>query len=72
MGLKVTWGCEAPRVTAGERSDTETVTLREARGNWRRATARWYLASCLLNFEYPLSNKVVNSNVCNSIAICQS
>jgi hypothetical protein len=39
-------------VTAGERSDTETVTLREARGNWRRATARWYLASCLLNFAY--------------------
>ncbi len=53
MVLKVTCGCEATRVTAGERSDTETVTLRSARGNWRRAIARWYLASCLLNLGYP-------------------
>jgi len=37
MGLKVTCGCEATRVTAGERSDTETVTLREARGDGKRA-----------------------------------
>ncbi len=37
MVLKVTCGCEATRVTAGERSDTETVTLREARGDGKRA-----------------------------------
>src|SRR5713226_5500339 len=53
VALSVTCYCEATRVTAGERSDTETVTLRSARGNWRRAIARWYLASCLLNFDHP-------------------
>jgi hypothetical protein len=37
MGLKVTCGCEATRVTAGERSDTETVTLRSERGDGKRA-----------------------------------
>ena len=58
---KVAWSvtccCEATSVTAGERSDTETVTLREARGGWRRAVVRWYLASHLLNLGYPFQNK---------------
>src|SRR2546430_11955273 len=35
--LKVTCGCEATRLTAGERSDTETVTLRSERGDGKRA-----------------------------------
>jgi hypothetical protein len=35
--LSVTCRCEATGVTAGERSDTETVMLREARGDWKRA-----------------------------------
>ena len=39
----------ATSLTAGERSDTETVTLREARGDWKRAMVKWYLASRLLN-----------------------
>jgi len=47
--LKVTCCCEATRLTTGERSDTETVTLRSERGDWKRAFVRWYLASRLLN-----------------------
>ena len=40
--------CSATRWTAGERSDTETVTLREARGDGKRAMAQWSLACRLL------------------------
>src|SRR6266851_7209287 len=32
--LSVTCCCEATRLTTGERSDTETVTLRSERGDW--------------------------------------
>jgi hypothetical protein len=51
--LKVTCCCEVTRVAAGERSDTETVTLRSERGDWKRAIVGWYLASRLLNLGYP-------------------
>ena len=63
MGLKVTCGCEATRVTAGERSDTETVTLRSERGDGKRAIVRWYLASRLLNLGHPSKKpRIVNSS----------
>ena len=52
MALSVTCCCKVTRVTTGERSDTETVTLRSERGDWKRAIARWYLASRLLNLVY--------------------
>ncbi len=44
---------KARRWTAGERSDTETVTLRSERGDGKRTIARWYLAGRLLNLEDP-------------------
>ena len=47
-GVEVTCCCEVTRVTAGERSDTETVTLREARGDGKRGWKQ-FLASRLLN-----------------------
>jgi hypothetical protein len=47
--LSVTCYSTGTGVTAGERSDTETVTLRSERGDWKRAVAKWYLASRLLN-----------------------
>jgi len=40
VALPITWCREVTSWTAGERSDTETVTLREARGGWKRALAR--------------------------------
>jgi hypothetical protein len=40
VALSVTCRLEATSLTAGERSDTETVTLRSARGDWKRAIAR--------------------------------
>ena len=43
----------ATSLTAGERSDTETVTLREARGDGKRALTKEYLARRLLNFDRP-------------------
>ena len=67
VALNVTCYCEATRVNAGERSDTETVTLRSARGNWKRAIARWYLASCLLNLDYPFTKSVVGGR---TISLC--
>ncbi len=61
MVLKVTCGCEATRVTAGERSDTETVTLREARGDGKRAISTspvaystWYSCSRMMREKYEL------------------
>jgi hypothetical protein len=53
VALGATCRLRATRLTAGERSDTETVTLRTQRGDWKRAILRWYLAIRLLNFEYP-------------------
>jgi hypothetical protein len=50
---EVTCRLETTRLTAGERSDMETVTLRSERGDWKRAIVRWYLASRLLNLGYP-------------------
>ena len=49
MALNVTCRLWATGWTTGERSDTETVTLREARGDGKRAIVRWYLAGRLLN-----------------------
>ena len=40
VALRVTCRLEATSLTAGERSDTETVTLRSERGDWKRAIAR--------------------------------
>ncbi len=57
MALSVTCRPEATGLTTGERSDAETVTLRSERGGWKRAITRWYLASRLLNLEYPFLNK---------------
>src|ERR1051326_3274055 len=57
VALSVTCRPQATGVTTGERSDTETVTLRSERGDWKRAIARWYLASCLLNLDHPFKNK---------------
>ena len=53
VALIVTCRLEATSLTAGERSDTETVTLCSASGGWKRAIVRWYLASRLLNLDYP-------------------
>jgi hypothetical protein len=53
VALSVTCCCKVTRVTTGERGDTETVTLRSEMGDWKRAIARWYLASRLLNLWYP-------------------
>jgi hypothetical protein len=52
-GAEVTCRLWATGVITGERSDTETVTLRSERGDWRRAIARWYLAGRLLNLGHP-------------------
>jgi hypothetical protein len=48
-------------LTTGERSDTETVTLRSERGGWKRVIARWYLAGRLLNLDHPFKNKPVET-----------
>jgi hypothetical protein len=56
VALRITCRLEATSLTAGERSDTETVTLRSERGDWKRAIGRWYLASRLLNLGYLFSN----------------
>jgi len=66
--LKVTCCCQATSLTAGERSDTETVTLRSERGGWKRVIARWYLAGRLLNLAYPFQNQVVNGHTGNLYA----
>jgi hypothetical protein len=63
--LSVTCYSKATGVTAGERSETETVTLRLERGDWKRAVAKWYLASRLLNLGYPFQNQEVNSHAGN-------
>ena len=57
--LKVTRRCEATGLTAGERSDTETVTLRSERGGWKRAIASWYLAGRLLNLGHPFAKSAI-------------
>jgi hypothetical protein len=44
-------------MTTGERSDTETVTLRSERGGWKRVIARWYLAGRLLNLAHPFGKE---------------
>jgi hypothetical protein len=59
VALSVTCRLEATGVTTGERSDTETVTLRSERGDWKRAIARWYLASRLLNLGYPFQKRAL-------------
>ena len=59
--LSVTCCCEATSLTAGERSDTETVTLRSARGGWQRAFTRWCLARRLLNRVRPFSKETAFS-----------
>ncbi len=48
-------------MTTGERSDTETVTLRSERGGWKRVIARWYLAGRLLNLDHPFKNRHVET-----------
>jgi len=53
MALSVTCRLWATGWTTGERSDTETVTLRKARGDGKRAIVRWYLAGRLLNLGHP-------------------
>jgi hypothetical protein len=55
VALSVTCRLWATGVTTGERSDTETVTLRSERGDWKRAIVRWDLASRLLNLAHPFS-----------------
>src|SRR5437870_2301770 len=50
---------EATSLTTGERSDTETVTLRSERGDWKRAMVGWYLASRLLNLAYPFQKRTL-------------
>jgi hypothetical protein len=57
MTLHITCRLWTTSWIAGERSDTETVTLRSARGDGKRAIVRWYLASRLLNLKYPFLNK---------------
>ena len=59
VALSVTCRLEATSLTAGERSDTETVTLRSARGDWKRAIVRWYLASRLLNLGDPFQKRAL-------------
>src|SRR5260370_6619436 len=67
VALSVTCRLEATSLTTGERSDTETVTLRSERGDWKRAIARWYLASRLLNLVYLLLK--MRSEQCFSIGL---
>ena len=54
MALSVTCRLGATGCTTGERSDTETVTLRSERGDGKRAIVRWYLAGRLLNLGHPV------------------
>ena len=68
VALSVTCRLEATGLTTGERSDTETVTLRSERGDWKRAIARWYLASRLLNLDRPFRKTAFKRLVCRIYA----
>src|SRR5215469_13714106 len=57
--LHITCRIWATSLTAGARSDTEMVMLRSARGDGKRAIARWYLASCLLNLAIYSEKKLI-------------
>jgi hypothetical protein len=63
---------KATSLTAGERSDTETVTLREARGDWKRAMVKWYLASRLLNLVHPFEKSHWESDSLDSLQMDES
>ena len=52
VALHITCRVWATGVATGERGDTETVTPRSERGDWKRAMIRWYLASRLLNLGH--------------------
>ena len=61
VALHITCRFWATGVATGERGDTETVTPRSERGDWKRAMIRWYLASRLLNLGHPFKKETLLS-----------